>query len=93
MECFLISTQRFRWVTFDDDLIVFDTESGDTHRFASPCGLIMADIETFSGTQDSKDWDAEALASTTKTPINNIEAALSLLADFGLLSRQQLERR
>jgi hypothetical protein len=85
-------TDRFRWVAWEGETILYDKLSGDTHRLAFPSGLILDLISN----ECPKSIEDLALELPTKRAVSSMSedhllTSLNALCDIGLLKSTSFE--
>ncbi|MDP2879959.1 MAG: hypothetical protein Q8N89_00055 [Azonexus sp.] len=82
---------QFRWVCWDAEALLYDIETGDTHRVLSPAGHIIELLSTdLGGTTVSDHQIVDLMVKRNFTPPHDTQASLSALCSVGLLKQTPL---
>lgn len=82
---YALADNGFAWRVWAGDAVIYDAESGDTHRVKNPGGLVLQSLAATGSISLDELADACALSSTTD--FRQFEAAIDVLVDLGILNR------
>lgn len=83
---------QFNWVSWNDEAVLYNNLSGDTHRALSPGGHIL---KVFESAQDEIVITAnellKSMPDTYPSTLSEVEELLSALCSIGLLKKNPVE--